>query len=188
MNNRDWLNGLAKNAPDELTAWFDAEHNDGLAAENGVSDLAVDANDGDTALDSRDKLEADVRQRLIRPSTQIDCTYGDVTRWLDRQAEITRKAEQGEWIKQANGLIHEADMRAERLQKRVDELTAERDELNAERAELEAESADYNEQIDWLRAERDRYRAMCGQMLDAAHEIRRIADANMPEGGKAAIA
>ena len=50
---------------------------------------STDIVDGVDEPDSREKLEADVRQRSIRPSTQIDCTYNDVLRWLDRQAAIT---------------------------------------------------------------------------------------------------
>ena len=40
---------------------------------------------------------------------------------------------------------------------------------------------------DGLTAERDEYRNMAGKMLDAAQEIRRIADASMPEGAKAVM-
>ena len=36
-------------------------------------------------------------------------------------------------------------------------------------------------------AERDEYRALVGQMLDAAQEIRRIADANMPSGARVVV-
>ena len=36
-------------------------------------------------------------------------------------------------------------------------------------------------------ADRDEYRALVGQMLDAAQEIRRIADANMPSGARVVV-
>ena len=83
MNNREWLYGME---PSELAAWFDAEHvesNDGIGPESVVRADSMDAND------SREKLEADVRYRSIRPTTKIDCHYDDVLRWLDRQAAIT---------------------------------------------------------------------------------------------------
>lgn len=62
--------------------------------------------------DSREKLEADVRKWCGKYAYQADMVWA----WLNRQAAITRKTEQAEWIKQANGLIHEANARADEWQ------------------------------------------------------------------------
>ena len=77
--------------------------------------------------DSREKLEADVRVRSIRPSTYLDCTYDDVMRWLDRQAAITERelCAQCDWPSVAAQPDTEA-------YDRIDELTAERDSLAEE--------------------------------------------------------
>ena len=80
----------------------DDEHDDGtryriirdgvyMPNVKGCELRSTDIVDGVDEPDSREKLEADVRQRSIRPSTQIDCTYNDVLRWLDRQAAITER-------------------------------------------------------------------------------------------------
>ena len=70
--------------------------------------------------DSREKLEADVRKWCGKYAYQADMVWA----WLNRQAAITRRTEQAEWIKQANGLIHEANARADELQAKCDELNA----------------------------------------------------------------
>lgn len=82
--------------------------------------------------DSHEKLEADVRQRSIRSSTQIDCTYDDVMRWLDRQAAITERECVRHQESLAQRMIRDGyEYEIWELRKRIKELTAERDELNA---------------------------------------------------------
>lgn len=83
----------------------------------------TDIVDGVDEPDSREKLEADVRQRSIRPSTQIDCTYDDVIRWLDRQAAITQHEITERWAEH----LHPIERECGDLRRKVDELTAERD-------------------------------------------------------------
>ena len=82
MNNKEWLERLAHDAPDELAAWFDAEHvepNDGIKPESVVRADSMDAND------SREKLEDDVG--FIVKEDFV--TYKSIIGWLDRQAAIT---------------------------------------------------------------------------------------------------
>lgn len=82
MNNKEWLERLAHDAPDELAAWFDAEHaepNDGNGPESVVRADSVDAND------SREKLEDDVGF-IVKEGF---VTYKSIIGWLDRQAAIT---------------------------------------------------------------------------------------------------
>ena len=110
MTNWEWLLNLSKERPDELAAWLHAERGGVVDATEHVRDATK------TMPDSREKLEADVLNH-VGLVTNRDTVF----EWLDRQAEITRRTEQAEWIKQANGLIHEANARA-------DELKAERDE------------------------------------------------------------
>ena len=82
MNNKEWLERLAHDAPDELAAWFDAEYvepNDWKRPENDVRQEMVDAND------SREKLEDDVGF-IVKEGF---VTYKSIIGWLDRQAAIT---------------------------------------------------------------------------------------------------
>ena len=65
---------------------------------------------------------------------------------------------------------------------RIADLQQQADDLRGEWHRVCAERANLARDLGECMADRDRYRALCGQMLDAAHEIRRIADANMPEG------
>ena len=82
MNNKEWLERLAHDAPDELAAWFDAERvepNDGIKPESVVRADSMDAND------SREKLEDDVGF-IVKEGF---VTYKSIIGWLDRQAAIT---------------------------------------------------------------------------------------------------
>ena len=67
---------------------------------------------------------------------------------------------------------------------RIADLKQQADGLRGEWHRVCAERANLARDLGECMADRDRYRALCGQMLDAAHEIRRIADANMPEVAK----
>ena len=100
--NKEWLYSLE---PDELAAWFDAEHvdaNDVSTRKNDVRADGVCANDANVAQDSREKLEADVRKRYTHtvstamwpPSANkhtdmVSVSIDTVLEWLDRQAAIT---------------------------------------------------------------------------------------------------
>ena len=196
--------------------------------------------------DSREKLEADVRYRSIRPTMKIDCHYDDVLRWLDRQAAIEkRRFFDGIAEHQADNLklqsrIRELESERERnrrqidhltaqcyemdgltatakirgLQRKVDSLTEQKDTLisyveadGTRYSEVDGNqvfdhsdlaSGDYHEE--WHRvcverddlartlgetmAEREMYRDLCGQMLDAMDDIRTKVDASFPRGGK----
>ena len=112
--------------------------------------------------DSREKLLEDANAVAIdywdRKRTWGDANdlKRDVTALLDRQAAITAEETRCKWV------------------------VATADEI----ARLRDENMNLARDLGECMADRDRYRALCGQMLDAAHEIRRIADANMPEVAK----
>jgi len=163
--------------------------NDDSTPKNDVNDAEVDANDADAASaedsagavfvdgvqvfppkalehvkDSREKLEEDC-EKLIRSIQRRTFSGRDagalryqLKELLDRQAAITRAE--------------------------FDKPGWEYCETCEEIARLRVESMNLAHDLGECMADRDRYRALCGQMLDAAHEIRRIADANMPEVAK----
>ncbi len=164
--------------------------NDNLAPEHDVSADDVDANDASEALDSREKLEADVKT-----------TFGDglvrsiIMRLLDRQAAITTREckERVDFsliTQTANALFPDYQERIAELQEKVDALSQANDDYReewhrvcAERMELRRElTASKNEgvrlaeELGKTMAERDEWRNKCGAMLDAAQEIRRLAD------------
>lgn len=79
-----------------VRAWLEAEHNDGLKPENGVSDPDGGSNVAYIAQDTREKLESDVLGHVedIRNKngfTGVCADYGTVIGWLDRQAAITER-------------------------------------------------------------------------------------------------
>ena len=138
-----------------------SEKLDADAASVSVSSLNETANETGNA-DSRAKLEADANAIAIdywhRKRTWGDANdlKRDVTALLDRQAAITAEETRCKWV------------------------VATADEI----ARLRDENMNLARDLGECMADRDRYRELCGQMLDAAHEIRRIADANMPEVAK----
>lgn len=167
--NQEWLNQLASESPDELKAWFDAEHNDNLAVEKVVSGDAAHSNDGNAHLkasedlsdgftDSREKLEADVRSSL-------GFTTKDVFEWLDRQAAITKQQIERKWC------CYEGSVQAEidRLQRRNDELRTSYDKLKRERDNLADDLLACNR-------EREQLRKHLGIALDHAHDICSLVD------------
>ena len=93
------------------------------------------------ALDSREKLEAEVRKWYGMYPYQVDMVWV----WLNRQAEITERETEKKW-------------------------SCFSDSADGHIAELSRE-------IGTLRAERDRYRELCGKLLDAADDMRRVRDA-----------
>lgn len=237
MNNLEWLyredeylNSFAKlmamahgYATDEFTAneWLMAQHedaNDDFTPESVVTGGIVDANDANDALDSREKLEADVRKWCGMYPYQVDMVWV----WLNRQAEITEREIEKKWSSfsdSADGHIaeltnqlesahaknralkahiakmqegrHGWHIKGKELQQQVDtmrdvirEFRDERDhyielfhEQERRANELQLRDANLAREIGTLRAERDRYRELCGKLLDAADDMRRVRDA-----------
>ena len=113
MTNKEWLDYLAHNAPDELAAWFDAEHVETEERAYGKGGLVggsfIDIPEqGEVVMpleswrdhldteseseDSRERLEADVRN-FAEKSGWLYPMAGTriVLEWLDRQAAITER-------------------------------------------------------------------------------------------------
>ena len=155
--------------------------------------------------DSREKLEADVRSSL-------GFTTKDVIEWLDRQAAITERELENNFLDRANDVITRRELVQRELQRKVDELKAESDDnsrgwtraingwakASAEVDRLIAENTKikktigeigHNRDCERLQrennnlahdlgdcmAERDQLREIIGKMVDAAHELTRLA-------------
>ena len=125
--NQEWLNQLATESPDKLKAWFDAEHNDNLAAEKVVSGDAAHSNDGNAHLkasedlsdafsDSRAQLESLMLEKL-ELQQQVDELQEQVMEkhyeLKDANAANKRQSEKIEGVCKLN----------DELQRKVDELT-----------------------------------------------------------------
>lgn len=163
--NQEWLHKLANESPDELKAWFDAEHNDNLAAEKVVSCDAAHSNDGNAHLkvsedlsdgftDSREQLELDIDWCLgsyTAVSVNVQRLRQEIIKWLDRQAAITEreKAEKVYAQSRDTEYLHE-------LKQELDDITNERNMLQRRNSELRT-------QYDKLKRERDYWRE---QMLN----------------------
>ena len=112
--------------------------------------------------DSREKLEADIREWCATFPTWnhakefCETVFG----WLDRQAAITKR----ECLDTRVNFAERVGMG-----NKIDELTDERDHLRRQVDML-------NEQVIELTAERERYRERFGKALDLAHEIARLAE------------
>lgn len=171
MTNKEWLDYLAHNAPDELAAWFDAEH---VETEERALDGGIEPENED----SRDQLEADIEEwaSIMDLEDQIDMIHG----WLNRRAAILER----EMVK-----FNRRYFDCVEQEKKIAELTAEHDELQeqlrigwececrlqAERDKLK-EANDYHAaqyelasedcdrlqaQVDELKAERVNWEANC---------------------------
>ena len=173
--NQEFLTQLATESPDKLKAWFDAEHNDNLAAEKVVSCDAAHSNDGNAhlkahsktepilseqsallseELDSREKLDADVRKWCGMYAYQADMVWV----WLNRQAAITTNKLYEHYREE----LMRRDKRCNELQAQVDRLTAERDNLAAD--------------LLTCNREREQLRKHLGIALDHAHDICALVD------------
>lgn len=120
--------------------------------------------------DSREKLEADMVDSIYSGSFGCEQLGQIVTGWLDRQAAITRITEQAEWIKQANGLIHEANVER-------DELRGSLDTAKQLIEQYKAAGVDNLRKIDELRdelAKRDKGIARLKRQRDEAREFKSI--------------
>lgn len=125
ISNREWLYSLDVA---DLAEWFDAEHVDDAISENlGLSQ--------DSEIDSREKLESDVRQLAFdyAPSSDSSDEYAlraKVMKLLDRQAAITKRelCKQQETLAQRM-IVDGYEFELFEMRKQISELTAERDEL-----------------------------------------------------------
>ena len=164
MTNKEWLDYLAHNAPDELADWFDAEHVE-------TEERALDGDTEPQDADSREQLEADIRE-LMRNLYEIGYTdaklnygiLGQETRprlftfdekrcakfieLLDRQAAITAEETSNAWEEYMDA-----------TQREITELTAERDKLQEQlrigwecECRLQAERDELQAKVDALRS------------------------------------
>ena len=160
--------GALHRAPNQPTSQSDAPKTEETAENDASKDEIRDFDD------SREKLEADIDREFKGnyKGTNAERSYTRklIIGWLNRQAAITKAEMEDVFLDRAEIIITRREIEKIDLQQQVDELTAENMNLAHDLGEC--------------MADRDRYRALCGQMLDAAHEIRRIADANMPEVAK----
>ena len=203
--NQEWLNQLATESPDKLKAWFDAEHNDNLAAEKVVNDDAVDVttekrtkteHDGvaaeheadntsnkssENVTDSREKLEADVYKYIaisITPNKEDDgvlAPYTTVLEWLDRQAAITNAA----WKQLKESWITAHDsllIENGELRDEVDRLQRRNDELRTSYDKLKRERDNLADDLLACNREREQLRKHLGIALDHAHDICSLVD------------
>ena len=109
MTNKEWLDYLAHNAPDELAAWFDAEH----------VETEEQALDGDTAA-----LNAKIAEleRKLRISWEYECKF------QAERDELQAKVDELKELNEYHALQYElASEDADRLQAQVDRLTDERE-------------------------------------------------------------
>ena len=187
MTNKEWLDYLAHNAPDELAAWFDAEH---VETEERALDGDTAAQDGD----SRDKLEADVRKiaEAYNMDTQRHGTerfahelYYSIIHLLDRQRAIDDSI-----CDDCSSDFYKLQEAYDALEEEVDKLTTERDELKGQVFTLKCECDDLENERDklqeqlrigWececrLQAERERYREKFGKCIDYADAIHALMD------------
>lgn len=172
MTNKEWLDYLAHNAPDELAAWFDAEH---VEHQEQALDGDTDAQNADsrelilTDLEKKTREWHDYDGNFMRIYSGV--AYAQMKELLDRQAAITeRKCLKPNW---------DYCETCETLEK----LTAERDELKGQVFTLKVECDDLTSACDDLenelhkaKAERERYRSKFGKCLDYADAIHALMD------------
>jgi len=202
MTNKEWLDYLAHNAPDELAAWFDAEHVDteeraldgdtaALEAEYGKGGMVggsfcdtLEQGEVVMPLESwRDHLDTESESEDSRELLDADVRKwcGEyayqadmVWTWLDRQAAITEEKTRYKWVTASAEEIAAWRSKAEKLKEQVYELTAERDKLQEQlRIGWECECK--------LQDEREEYRKLFGMALDWAHEITML-ESSVDEG------
>ena len=174
----------------------DCVRNDGKMSETGVSANDVDANDENATCnnsgenvtyDSREKLEDkafNLIARMVNEAYTMGAHEADwsvnrqsvrncITELFDGVAAITRKTEQAAWIQQANGLIHEANVRADELQYTVESLKAERDYWRTWYLNIEHDNSVMQAKVDELRdelAKRDKGIARLKRQRDDARQ------------------
>ena len=159
---------------------------------------AISENHGksqDSEIDSREKLEADIDDYLESEYGIIPGVVAMIPEWLDRQAAITEREckERVDFsliTQTANALFPDYQERIAELERKLEAATdantdyrdewhrvcAERMDLRRELTASKNEGVRLVEELGNTMAERDQWRAKCGAMLDAAQEIRRLAD------------
>lgn len=188
QTNREWLQELASNDVHALNEWFDSEH---VEDANGTSDALSDGlgEKSCDCTDSREKLEADVCDRLnemARFSWRVDSTMEIAKGWLDRQAAMTAHAN-NELIKWQAATVSRLQAERDELQAKVDKLTADLkdegrtvNELGDENLALKADNSlllNANARLQRALAET---REKLGAAIDHAHAIWMLGDL---EGG-----
>lgn len=193
MTNKEWLDYLAHNAPDELAAWFDAEH-----VEN--QERALDGDTEPENEDSRELILTDLEKKT-REWHDYDgnymriysgVAYAQMKELLDRQAAITeRECRKPNWdYCETRETLAELTADRDKLQEQLRigwececRLQAERDKFkeandyHAAQYELASEDCDMLQaQVDELKAERERYREKFGKCLDYADAIHALMD------------
>lgn len=160
MTNKEWLDYLAHNAPDELAAWFDAEH----------VETEERALDGDT--DALERKSADLIHEYYKPMVaEMQAKMDRLTAERDKlqeqlligwECECRLQAERDELKAEHERIVQELVDANTRQCERTNELTAERDNLAA----------------DLLKAnnERERYREKFGKCIDYADAIHALMD------------
>jgi len=174
--------------------WLEDEHNDGLQPKNGVSAEDVDANDGKLDTDTREKLEADMNERLgelwadawdagSRDSMDDDFDIDVFNSLLDRQAAITEReiaerirqleAELNKWRKLTDGIELPDYPMAKFMPKDKDRRIA---ELEAELRECDEQRIEYRDQRDWYRDRLGEFRKKLGDAVWHAQAIARMTE------------
>ena len=174
--NYEWLLNMGG---EERQAWFDAEHNDTLAPENVVTSDDVDANDGN---DTREKLEADVREFSNVYYVNNFHVYDKVIELLDRQAAMTEREMVDRYtneLRKFKDMNNDAGEEIAELQSQLDEIA----ELVGWHGEVDGNSGESllvpmvgamcegSEVAAKLKAERDELREKLGIALDHAHDL-----------------
>ena len=189
--NQEWLHKLANESPDELKAWFDADHvdddgvsrsNDGVAVEFAdfqskaqskmESNLTEQSELLSDEADSREKLEAEIRGKVAYGTSTLlyPPSANKVTQYLPSLSLGTvlgwldRQAAitDAEWNREVDEHREAVERRANELQEQVDRLTAERDNLAAD--------------LLTCNREREQLRKHLGIALDHAHDICALVD------------
>lgn len=172
-NVREWLDDVhSEQIPDK------GEHVD---AHPEPAPLLRDYDEFLSESDSREKLEADV---LVN--------FGDglvrsiIMRLLERQAEITERETEKKWScfsDSADGHITELTNQLESAHAKNRALKAHIAKMQEGRHGWHIKGKELQQQVDTMRDvirefrdERDSYRELCGKLLDAADEMRRVRD------------
>lgn len=169
MRNKDWLSALAHEAPDELKAWFEAEREtNGIGSStNGISDdapLAGEPPEGDAHSKAQSKDASTLSDLYGVWSDGNDCETPDFAENPQKTPEQGRKID-------VNEISDTAALQARVI-------------VRGRIAELEGEIANRGRRIEAyerrnaeLKRQRDGWRMLCGELLDAAHAMQLIADA-----------
>lgn len=155
MTNKEWLDYLAHNAPDELSDWFDAEH----------VETEERALDGDT--DALERKSADLIHEYYKP--------------MVAELRTERMAERAYWHNQMHAILDMLNGK-ERfwgacMEYPLDELTIPPSEVAQSLFQKRIDECDeLQKQVDELTAERERYRSKFGKCLDYADAIHALMD------------